>query len=60
MTQQPRYGLNKEARLAAERRAEEAKNATPPLDPPFPYVCLPNPFPDYAGVEPSSPAPVDS
>lgn len=51
MTQAPRYGLNKEARRAAERREQESKDFIPPLDPPFPYTCLPNPFSDLAGVE---------
>lgn len=53
MTQPPRHGLNKEARLAAERREEEAKNVTPPLDPPFPHVCLPNPFSGIEGIQAS-------
>ena len=51
MTQQPRYGLNKQARLAAERRKQEAKDLAPPLEPSFPYTCLPNPFAGMAGVE---------
>ncbi|MBE2180226.1 MAG: hypothetical protein IAE97_07115 [Chthoniobacterales bacterium] len=55
MTQPPRYGLNKEARLAAERREQEADKLAPPFDPTFPYVCLPNPFSDFAGVELSLP-----
>ena len=55
MTQQPRYGLNKQARLAAERREQESENLAPPLEPPFPYTCLPNPFAGMAGVELSLP-----
>jgi hypothetical protein len=54
MTQTPRFGLNKQARLAAERREQAAKDLVPPLDPPFPYTCLPSPFAGMEGVEVSS------
>ncbi len=51
MTQAPRYGLNKERRLAAEREENASKEMVPPLDPPFPYTCLPNPFAGMGDVE---------
>lgn len=41
---QVRFGLNKLARLQAER-ADQPDNKLPvELEPPFPYVCLPAPI----------------
>lgn len=59
MTQPPRFGLNKQARLAAERREQAAKDLVLPLDPPFPYTCLPSPFAGMDDLEPSVPVEED-
>lgn len=44
--EEPSYGLDKDARLAAKRqKAREEEPQPDPLDPPFPFYVLPFEFP---------------